>query len=105
MRWVDGRWQTNLETHDFELHELHLLICVKLCIGGSCLPLGGMKTCGAEGDTVGVQGPVGSDLLMYECVVWGIDGCSEGIGCVARKVVDIQVVREEVGKLIQVVLA
>ena len=58
---------------------------------------------GAERDTVGVQGPVGR-LLMYECVVWGIDGCRERMGCVAGKVVDVQVVREDIGELIEVIL-
>lgn len=81
---------TNLETQDFELHQLHLLICVKLGINGSCLLLGGMKMGGAERDTVGVQRSVGRDLLMYECGVWGIDG-SEGMGCIAGKAVDVQV--------------
>ena len=59
---------------------------------------------GAEGDTVGVQGPVGRSLLMYESVVWGIDGCRERMGCVAGKGVDVQVVGKEVGELIRVVL-
>ena len=42
-----------------------------------------------EWDTVGVQGPVWSDLVMYECAVWGIDGCSEGMGM--GMVIDVQV--------------
>ena len=43
---------------------------------------------GAERGTVGVQGPVGSHLLVYECGVLGVDGSSEGM---AGKVVDVQV--------------
>lgn len=81
---MDKREETNLETQDFELHQLHLVICAKLRISGGWL---GMKMGGAEWDTVGVQGPVGRG---GESVVWGIDGMG----------VDVQVV----GELIQVVL-
>lgn len=61
---------------------------MKLGIGRSWLLLGGMKVGGAERGTVGVQGPVGSHLLVYECGVLGVDGSSEGM---AGKVVDVQV--------------
>jgi hypothetical protein len=78
-----------LKTQDFELHQLHLLICVKLGIGGRLLLRGGMKASGAERDTVGVQGPVGRGLVMHERGVCVIDGCSERM---TGKVVDVQVV-------------
>ena len=58
-----------------------------------------LKMSGAERDTVGVQGPVRRGLLMYERGICGIDGCSEGM-----TVVDVQVVREEVGEVIHVLL-
>lgn len=52
-----------------------------------------MEMSGAEWDTVGVQRPVCSTLLvLYESGACWIDGCSEGLGCVTRKVVDVQVV-------------
>lgn len=63
---------------------------MKLGISGSCLLLGGMKIGGAERDTVGVQGPVRGDLLMYGCGVLSIDR-SERMGWMAGKVVDVQV--------------
>jgi len=64
---------------------------MKLCISGWSLLRGGIKMSGAEWGTVRVQGPVRGDLVD-ECVVCGIDGRSEGMGSVTRKVIDVQVV-------------
>lgn len=94
-----------LQAQYFELHQLHLLVCMKLCVGGRNRLMDFLGVSRAERNAVRVQTLLTGKSLPHKSIIRTVECAGERAG--ARKtivIVDVKLLSEKLAHLVKVLL-